>query len=293
MNLARAFVICASALALAACTGAQTSKPTVVKQVPDYALVGNYCSQKNIGGSSAFLRTLEDRISSQASAQAGKDYKENLAVVIEKDTGIFAHGIHLGDGYILTAAHVTYTPISTGTHFKRLWVGYTDPASRGSAEKSIDFVLAKGTVPLGLITASSSTISTAEDIALVYAPTRAKVSLPEFRTSALSVGEEVFAQVFLPTGAGVSSMPGKITSLAGDSTIYQNQFQTSIFPVSGMSGAPVFDGQGRLIGIISGFTVEPVKPDKPENYTGSNVSRINSVKALLEVERQKMADCPR
>ncbi|MBI2143029.1 trypsin-like peptidase domain-containing protein [Candidatus Woesearchaeota archaeon] len=134
---------------------------------------------------------------------------------------------------------------------------------------------------------------TAEDIALVYAPSKAKVSLPEFRTSALSVGEEVFAEVFLPTGAGVSLTPGKITSLAGDSTIYQNQFQTSILQVRGMSGAPVFDRQGRLTGIISGFTVEPGKPERPEYYNGSNVSRINSVKEMFEVERQKMADCPR
>ncbi|MBI2143028.1 hypothetical protein HYU20_01670 [Candidatus Woesearchaeota archaeon] len=123
MNLAKVLIASTAAIALAACAGGQQTPaaPTAqVEQAPDYFVVGNYCSQENTGGRSAFLGTLEDRISNAASAPVGADYKENVVVVIEKDTGFFAHGIQLGDGYILTVAHVTYAPISTGTHFKKL-----------------------------------------------------------------------------------------------------------------------------------------------------------------------------
>ena len=91
-----------------------------------------------------------------------------------------------------------------------------------------------------------------DDIALLYAKDRPEsLGTVEFRAYPMaSIGETVFAFGF-PTDGG-NFTRGEISALTGDDgDLAEFQFTAPIQP--GNSGSPLFDNEGRVVGMVTSF----------------------------------------
>lgn len=302
MNLAKAFMMGAAVLSIAACNGGQLA-PTVnpvstpqIRQAPDYFNIGEYCSSlpERLGQVSG----IEGRLNSSGQGQPLKQLSKDIVLIMDKQNSAFSHGIRVSANYVLVAGHaILYKtqvtiPGDKNTYsraeYHAIWVGYRDELSKSVAEKKLRL---EDKIEFGLITAPHATVSSKQDLGLVYAPSASDAVPVVFRSSeTLKVGEPVYAYVFLPGGTDVQTVSGTITSLSTVSD-YAGQFRVSMLLPKGTSGGPVFDQDGRLIGLLSNYYLPPGKVDLPENYAGTNVSGIDVLAGMLLQERATIAAC--
>lgn len=103
-----------------------------------------------------------------------------------------------------------------------------------------------------------------------------------FRASeSMQVGDRVSVSGFHKNGAPYKDT-GKITALAAKN----NRLAADIKPFGGLSGAPITDSEGNIIGLLHGADLPEGKENKLENYRGSFESKIEYLKALMEAEKR-------
>lgn len=144
-------------------------------------------------------------------------------------------GVSIGDGYIITAAHVAGT------------------------EKTVTLKLSDGSIrPATVLWASKE-----YDIALLKtSPDRLGKAKLECRVA--KDGEPIVS-MGNPMALEFVSAYGKIAGSPREFAHWKSVYITDITTIMGQSGGPVFDADGDLIGITVGVMVAPI------NFTGSFV----------------------
>lgn len=149
------------------------------------------------------------------------DPVETAVVKVELPTG-HGSGTHIGDGYILTAAHVAGKE--------------TTVKLRSEGGEAVE-----GTVLW---------VNTAYDIALIKTDKDAFGSAP-LSCSSAQRGETITA-MGNPLGIEFVSSTGRIAGKARSVGPWKSVFVTDMTIVMGMSGGPVFNDAGEVIGITVG-----------------------------------------
>lgn len=270
---------------------------------------GDYCIEGLAAGSRLeFLARLENNAvpsTAKKSPEELEDLSASLVFLNRHGGGLF-QGFYLGSGYVVTVAHgfVEKTEVRVEGDPRRYVqfsvsktdVGYLDELSRPVSEKILQLELmgAQRTLDLALLPVQSTSVHTKQDIALAYSPSPYTVGLPSFKLSKeLKANEQVYLIAFDPGSPAPIVSRGIITSLSGSSSEFSGQFQISVRPKGGYSGAPVFDAYGNLIGILSSAVTKPRVVNSFENYIGSNVSSIDAIVELAQADKQQVLICPK
>ena len=150
------------------------------------------------------------------------------SVVMVKDGGGHGSGVHIGNGYILTAAHVV------------------------GIKKEMDLKLSDGSAAK----ADVLWVNSDYDIALMRA------SVPLSKSSHLQcrepyVGEEVSA-IGNPMEFEFVSAFGRISGGSRGFGHWKSVVITDMTTVMGASGGPMFDSRGNVVGIVVGVGVMPL-----------------------------------
>lgn len=162
------------------------------------------------------------------------------AVVKVSRGGGHGSGVHIGDGYILTARHVV-------ENAKMVSVNAKD-----GKIKAAEVLWANATYDIALLKVKEPVIGSAH---------------LDCRTAA--VGTEIIAMGspmtidFVSAFGRIAGEPRKVMGL-------KSVFVTDITTVMGMSGGPVFDRQDNLIGITVAVMTAPL-PSGPSRYSPSLV----------------------
>jgi serine protease Do len=130
-------------------------------------------------------------------------------------------GIYLGDGQILTAAHVVSGTGTIGIFFDELRIG----------------------------SATISRVDQRHDLAVLAAPRLESFGLRPITwgdSAALREGDSLVTLGY-PAGLPLSVKFGVVSGLRQDGTTQLIQTDASVNP--GMSGGPVLDSRGRLVGV--------------------------------------------
>lgn len=146
------------------------------------------------------------------------NYQRSTATVIVSDGK--GSGVYLGDGRVLTAAHVT--------------VGNT------KVSVVIDGASYAGTVILQ---------DTATDVAMVQVAGNVKAPVANISCRTPSVGEQLEA-IGNPLDYGVIHTWGRVAGKAMPYGPWASGVFSDMVVGAGMSGGPVFDGHGQVVGIV-------------------------------------------
>ncbi|MBS7737956.1 MULTISPECIES: serine protease [unclassified Chelatococcus] len=146
------------------------------------------------------------------------------SVVFLGDARGHGSGVHIGDGYILTAAHVV------------------------RSEKTMPVVMDDGVTVEGAILWASPEY----DVALIRAPVNAKAAPLACREA--KVGEEIRASGN-PYDQKFVTARGHVSGAAREYEPWKRVLVLDTTMVHGMSGGPTFDMQGNVIGINVGVMV--------------------------------------
>ncbi|KRA58154.1 serine protease [Rhizobium sp. Root651] len=142
-------------------------------------------------------------------------------------------GVHIGDGFIVTAAHV---------------IGQ----SKDAQVKSKDGVTRKADVLW---------VNTAYDIALLRTSSAGSridgLGVAKLSCAAAKVGDSITAYGN-PLSVEFVAAYGKIAGEARQTTVWKSVYVTDITTVMGQSGGPVFGANGDLIGITVGVMAAQV-----------------------------------
>lgn len=146
------------------------------------------------------------------------------SVVYLGDARGHGSGVHIGDGYILTAAHVV------------------------RSEKTMPVVTDDGTTVEGAVLWASPEY----DVALIRAPVTAKAAPLACREA--NVGEEIRASGN-PYDQKFVTARGHVSGAAREYEPWKRVIVIDTTMVHGMSGGPTFDMQGNVVGINVGVMV--------------------------------------
>lgn len=138
-------------------------------------------------------------------------------------------GVHIGDGYILTAAHVV------------------------DAEATVTVKLDTAEVRKGDVLWTNK----AYDVALIrVASTRALAASP-LSCRALPTGEEIYA-IGNPMSMEFVTTWGRISGASGRVFNWHSAMPVTTPIGPGSSGGPIFDMQGRVVGLTVGAPLAPI-----------------------------------
>jgi serine protease Do len=169
-------------------------------------------------------------------------------VLLSDDTG-HGSGVHLGHGFILTAAHVV-------EDHSEMEVTDSD------GHKQIGKVLwANKTYDVALIRVDSAA-------ALAASPLNCSAAPPK-------IGDEVVA-IGNPLSIGTIRTYGRIAALAEERGPFATAIMVDLTVAPGMSGGGVFDKAGNLVGIVNAFATA-----MPFGYAISYVVPISAACTLM------------
>ena len=312
MNLAKAFMVCAAVLSVAACGVKEVAAPMPTKEAelstlaptktPTAVLSGDYCTTApNITEQLKNLDTIEAKFTQQNSSPKSLDELLRLGddlvsflrfpagfdtVLLSGTTYVEAHisqGLSLGGGYFVTVSHGLIEPIvpvpnkdnsySFTISPNRVLLVYTNDKKENIAVHVQNITA----FPYG-------------DMALVYLPSQDKGAMVAIRpSSTLKQGEKLYNITL--TSNGLDKREGEVmkTSVtANDAStpylIYSNQILTSISADDGDSGSPVFDRFGNLVGVLSvGASLN--------GKSVTTVASVDSLTSILVAQKLQLA-CP-
>lgn len=148
-------------------------------------------------------------------------------VRIQFDSGSHGSGVHIGDGFIITAAHVVMR--ETGTA-----VIDSSGKNRGG-----EILWANG----------------AYDLALVHVADAAGLAVSELSCDTPTDVGTFIEAVGDPLDMGAVRTRGYVASTVAKRADWTSAFVADITLAPGMSGGPAFDASGRIIGIVVGGAV--------------------------------------
>lgn len=138
-------------------------------------------------------------------------------------------GVHIGDGYILTAAHVV------------------------NAEASVDLLADDGSKQK----AEVLWVNKAYDIALLKASKPRKLGVSELSCRTANPGEAIVAKGN-PGSIEFVSTWGRVAGTVRTVGPWRAVLVTNIAVIPGQSGGPVYDRRGYVVGITVGVMVAPI-----------------------------------
>lgn len=182
------------------------------------------------------------------------------AIILDKDGKDAGHGtaFYVGHGYYITAAHVAGTNSSMVLEDK-----YG-----------------------GRFTANVIKVSKTKDVAIMYTP----YSIPGIGEATLKcnpifIGEEITA-VGYPLTLGYVETYGRVISNMSPWGNADNYYRVDAVIAPGMSGGPVFDNSGEVIGLNSAIALVPLG-------FGASISGIGLVVPSTEICKMMLLTNPR
>lgn len=148
-----------------------------------------------------------------------------ISTVLLSDDSGHGSGVHLGHGFILTAAHVV------------------------EDHPEMDVTDSDGHKQTGKVLWANKTY----DVALIRVP-KANLAASPLNCSAAPprVGDEVVA-IGNPLSIGTIRTWGHVSALADERGPFATAIMVDLTVAPGMSGGPVFDKAGNLVGIVNAF----------------------------------------
>ena len=162
-----------------------------------------------------------------AAAVVATSKPDPSSVVMVKDGGGHGSGVHIGNGYILTAAHVV------------------------GSKSVLELKMADGRVTSADVLWSNSEYDIALMRTSAFIPSSSHV-----QCRAPAVGEEI-STIGSPIQFEFVSAFGHVASDPRQYGKWKSVSVTDMTVVMGQSGAPVFDNRGNVVGIVVGVAVFP------------------------------------
>lgn len=153
----------------------------------------------------------------------------STVIVSNLDRTGHGSGVHIGNGYILTAAHVV------------------------DGQSSMDVIDSRGNTQSGVILWSNKDY----DVAMIRVRHGSYIdSSPLDCTAHLAIGDDISA-VGNPLNLRFVRTFGKVASTYDSREPWKSSFVAGVAVAPGMSGGPVFDAKNNVVGIAVGIAVKP------------------------------------
>lgn len=176
-----------------------------------------------------------------------------ISTVLVSTNGEHGSGVHIGNGFILTAAHVV------------------------EDRAEMDVTDSKGHKQTGKVLWANKTY----DVALIQVESAAGVAASKLNCAVRpSVGDEV-AAVGNPINLQFIHTWGRVASRTEPHEPWAEAFLIDATIAPGMSGGPVFDKAGNLVGLAVGIAVQPIGLGGFAPYAISYVVPISAACTLM------------